>query len=299
MENTPTGLASTPHAATAAVPTAAAGCARARTGTVSPTTVRHLRVGTTQRSYRVHIPRGYTGRSPMPLIVAFHGHAESGARMQQYSGLSRLPAIVVYPDGLTGTDGTSSWQGAPYASPAADDVAFTTALLKNLRSTLCVDRGRTYAVGRSNGGGLVALLSCRMTREFAAYGVVNGALYTGTWRGCDGAAPASIVDIHGTADPVIAYRGGVRFGSRYTAIPSALRTWANRDRCVPTAVTTKVNPVVTRYDWPVCADLGHEVTHYRITGGNHVWPGAPGLRGPSATISATSLIWQFFGGHRR
>ena len=275
-----------------------AGCT-ARATVAARTVVRTTKVGRVERTYRIHVPRGYSGRRAYPLIVAFHGHAETAVALQRYSGLTRLPAIVVFADGLRGTDGQTSWQGAPYSSRASDDVAFTRTILREMRASACIDRNRTYAVGRSNGGGLVALLSCRLPHDFAAFAVVNGALYAQSWQGCAGAPPASIIEFHGTADPVMRYGGGARHGGRYVGVQEALSRWAARDLCVPASVITRVDRFATRYEWSWCAAPGKQVVHYRITGGGHMWPGANARTHarPSDAVSATNLIWQFFGRH--
>ena len=290
-----TGSGAPAHAAPSPV-AACAPRAAAPANTVHTTTVEGV-----TRTYRVHLPAGYTGRTPMPLILAFPGHTESPTTFERYTGLSALPAVVVYPDGLRGTDGTLSWQGAPYSSPQADDIAFTAAILREVRATSCVDRTRTYAVGRSNGGGLVSMLACRMPGQFAAYAIVNGAFYDQSLRGCSASkAPASIIDFHGTADATIHYGGGTRLGGHYAPIFDVVRSWAARNGCIPTPLEVPVDSAVTQFLWPLCRSVGSEISHYRIAGGAHVWPGSSvhrGRTGVSDSISATTLIWQFFNRH--
>ncbi|MEP9391217.1 PHB depolymerase family esterase [Gordonia sp. VNQ95] len=273
----------------------------------SADTTHTTRVGGVTRTYRVHVPRGYTGRSSFPLVLAFYGHGEKSPKFERYTGLSDLPAIVIYPDATIGTDSTTSWQGAPYSSPKADDVAFTSTMLREIRASFCVDRNRTFAVGRSNGGGLVSMLTCRLSGEFAAYAIVNGAYYDQTWRACPGgrtgagAPPLSVIDFHGTSDPIIHYDGGVRFGERYTPIPDVLTAWSRRNACLPAPVQAPLSATTTIVDYPLCAALGHEIVHYRITGAGHGWPGArlATATGPGTKVAATQLIWQFFGRHPR
>lgn len=270
-----------------------AGCPMLPAGT---TLTRSVDVRGVERTYRMHIPTTYTGRERVPLVLAYHGRAERGTTFASYTGLSSLPAIVVYPDGLRGPDNAFAWQGAPYSSPRADDIAFTRAILRSVRTSACVDRNRTYAVGRSNGAGLVAMLACRMPSEFSAYATISAAVYTESLSGC-GARSVSLVDFHGTADGVIHYDGGVRFGAPYLSSAQWLRTWTSRAGCGDVPVTVPVNSVVDRVSWPVCASAGRQIVHYRIRGGTHRWPGSagnPAEGGASDTISATRLLWQFF-----
>ncbi|WAC55935.1 alpha/beta hydrolase family esterase [Gordonia sp. SL306] len=280
-------------------PRPAAGCPSLRAG---DTITRSVTVRGVHRTYRIHVPADHTGRQRLPLVLAFHGRAERGATFERYTGLSSLPAITVYPDGLRGTDNRTAWQGAPYSSPRADDIAFTRAILGAVRTSACVDRNRTYAVGRSNGGGLVAMLACRMPREFTGFATISAAIYTRTLQGCSHGPPISLVDFHGTADGVIHYGGGTRFHARYLSTPAWLRTWSTRAGCADTTVTIPLNSVVDRVSWPFCAQSGHAIVHYRIRGGTHRWPGSMGNRvlGSSAdTVSATQLLWQFFMTHPR
>ena len=88
--------------------------------------------------------------------------------------MDALPALVAYPQGTVGTDDRPSWQGAPYSS-GADDVRFTSDLLDRLEADLCVDPGRVYASGKSNGAGFAGLLACRLADRLAAVAPVAGA----------------------------------------------------------------------------------------------------------------------------
>ncbi|MFW0787468.1 PHB depolymerase family esterase [Gordonia sp. CPCC 206044] len=263
------------------------------------TITRSVTVGGVVRTYRVHFPSTYTGLTRIPLVIAFHGHAEKGPVFERYTGLSGLPAVVVYPNALRGTDNTTAWQSAPYASRKADDVAFTRAILRSVWAGACVDATRTFAIGRSNGGGLVALLACRMPTRFAAFATISAAVYVGAVAGCRNGPPVSLVDFHGTSDRVIGYNGGRRFGTRYLSSSAWLQRWVQRAGCAPAPLVLPVNPVVERFSWSFCA-TGHSVIHYRINGGTHRWPGSSGnavAGNISDTIDATRLIWLFFMTH--
>lgn len=199
---------------------------------------------------------------------------------------------MAYPNGLPGAGGTTSWEGAPYSSPRADDLSFTRALVTTVRVRDCVDPNRIYAVGRSNGGGFVGMLACRMPTLFAAYATVGAAFYLPAAANCRGGAPVSVVDFHGTDDRVIRYGGGVRFGARYLSVDAALHRWITRAGCVTAPIAVPATISTTRLDWPLCAVGGREVVHYRIAGGSHLWPDFPGF-------SAPQKIWNFFWLHPR
>ena len=280
----------------ASAPARASGCGRPPDLPVGSTTVGTLESGGQRREYLVHLPAGYRPDRPWPLVLAFHGRKGTGDDVESYSGIDTLPAVAVYPKGLPGPDGETSWQGAPETA-GADDVGFVADLLDRLGDTLCLDPARVYATGKSEGGGFTALLACRMSGRIAAFATVSGAFYPGT--GCAAGPPVPLLDLHGTADPVIHYDGGTSHGERYPSMADWLSARARPDRCTELPATTTIGSDVTELSWPGCS-AGSALVHYRIAGGGHTWAGATAASGPGATtrtVSATALMWAFFTAH--
>ncbi|MFJ4783772.1 alpha/beta hydrolase family esterase [Streptomyces sp. NPDC088794] len=277
-------------------PAAAAGCSGPNSQ-IPPgrTTSRTLTVGGLQRTYRVHIPATYTGTNPRSLILSFHGHGRTAAFQESLTQLSTVNALLVYPQGVTGTDGDTAWQGAPYSAPGVDDIAFTRALITQLQTDLCVDPRKIYASGKSNGGGFAALVGCRLADRVAAVATVAGAFYPqgGT---CQPQRPVPVLDFHGQADTTIPYNGDASKG--LPSLPTWLAAWAQRDGCTPTPQNTRVKTNVVHQVWPSCAGAS-TVEHYRIEDGGHVWPATTpnGDTATPTTIDATPLIWDFFQSH--
>lgn len=261
------------------------------------------------RSYRLHIPAGYQTTHSQALILSFHGFSETGSQQEGYSSLSHLADqedfLVVYPQGTNGPSGKPGWnssgadQVAVGYNPQTHDVLFVSDLLTQLQATLCVDPRRIYATGLSNGGGMVGLLACDMARHIAAIAPIGGAFPPIT-EGCHPSRPISILEFHGTADPLVAYTGDSSMSCQ--AIPQWLQAWAQHDGCTsgPTIFIQQAD--VTGEHWTACQQ-GVEVVHYQIRGGGHTWPGAAIDRNPSYfgktphTISANVIMWQFFQNH--
>ncbi len=251
------------------------------------------------REYILHLPDGYQSRSDWPLIIAFHGRGGTGTELEGYSGLSTLPAVVAYPSGELGTgDGyRRAWQGAPYAPPGVDDVAFTETLLDQLQATWCVDEQRTYATGKSNGGGLANLLACRLPDRFAAVGIVAGAYYPQSRTGCDAAGPMPMMIIHGTGDTTIPYAGDA--DRDLPGVEDWAAGWADRNGCRVGPRTRTIGGDVTISRWDRCSDDA-DVVHLAVANGGHVWPGALVYSGGgwiTETIDAQTELWQFFRRH--
>ena len=63
-----------------------------------------LRVYGLRRSYRVHVPSGYTDARTFPLIVVIHGAFSTAREMEEHSGFSELADregfLAVYPEGF-------------------------------------------------------------------------------------------------------------------------------------------------------------------------------------------------------
>ena len=256
---------------------------------------RALTSGGIERSVRVHLPAGYTADRPWPVVLVFHGRGNSGPTTEGFSGLSELPAIVAYPDGVPGGEGKRSWQGASYSAPGVDDVAFTGDLIDHLEDTLCVDARRVHATGKSNGGGFTEILACRMPDRIAAIAPVAGAYYRAGEPPCEPGRPVPALFVHGTADATIPYTGDADRG--LPAVPDKVAEWADRNGCHAEPATRRIEPDVTVQRFEGCA-RGGQAGHVAVDGGGHTWPGATAYSGgghTTQTVHASELIGAFFG----
>ncbi len=245
--------------------------------------------GGRRRFALVHVPRRSPGARGLPLVLALHGYGGSGPRMEAYSGFSPLADehgfIVAYPSALGLAWNSTAAKGQP------DDVRFLGALIRHLEQTMCVDAQRVFATGVSNGGGMVALAGCELGAQLTGIAPVAGG-YDGQ-PACRPRRPLSVLEIHGTADPVVPYFGRTRRPTK-DGMPPFVNAWVERDGCSPRASTRTLAPRTTAYTWSRCRGATR-VEHIRVRGGRHQWPGAtPPDPGPPSTICATCVIWSFF-----
>ncbi|MEA2479421.1 MAG: polyhydroxybutyrate depolymerase [Thermoleophilaceae bacterium] len=253
--------------------------------------VQHVESGGLQRTAVVHVPSKIAGR-PAPLLLGFHGSGGTGAFMQRYSGLSTVAGTAgfaaVYPSAAG-----PRWNLELSEDPTRpDDVLFVRRLIDTLGGRICFDKKRVYAAGVSNGGGMVALLGCKLSSRIAAIAAVAGGY--GDLPACAPDRPVSVLEIHGTADQVVPYDG--RDGRGAAQVFAA--EWAARDECPSDPVRHRVATHTLRYDWAPCAS-GTSVAHIALIGGEHAWPGAtPPDPGPPAAIAAAPVIWAFLAPHR-
>jgi len=221
------------------------------------------------RDFYIHLPNGFTNNTVYPLVVFYPGKGASAEAAKSAYGLDKLPSIVAYPFPTHGKDGFLSWQGAPYSS-GSNDVGFTSAILDKLQSELCIDKSRIYAVGMSNGGGFVSLLSCTLSDRFAAVAIMSGAFYQPDGS-CQPSRAIPLLNIHGDSDPVVPYAGStVR---QLPPIDDWVSMRARMDGCGSSA-TTYPNVSTTVTTWNNCAS-GSVVQNIRVNGGGHDWGQIP------------------------
>jgi polyhydroxybutyrate depolymerase len=243
--------------------------------------------GGLSRSYRLHLPTGYSIQQPQALILAFHGYSADVHDFEPSSSLSRLSDqqgfIAVYPQG---TGSPSAWASGGAGDPPVDDVLFVSDLLTHLQTTLCIDAQRIYAAGASNGGGMVGLLACKLAQRIAAFAAVAGAFYP-TPGGCHPGRSVPVLEFHGTADSVVSYTSP---SNGWEAIPDWLHEWVQRDGCSSEPRVFVQTADATGEQWSGCR-AGGTVVHYRIAGGQHY------LLQTTDTINIVAIIWNFFDAH--
>jgi polyhydroxybutyrate depolymerase len=251
-----------------------------------------LEVSGVTRHYRLYVPTGYTGRSPVALIINFHGW---GATSLQEEGLSGMSAkaeeegfIVAYPDGLN-----QAWNDAPGPTDRGD-LGFVKALIQILEGQYSIDPKRIYATGISNGGGMTNRVGCDLSALVAAIGPVEGAY--NFWKECHPERAMPVVAFHGTTDSVVPYYG-VGDGNISPPIPMWAAGWAQRNGCAQTPTTVSPHPDVKIDTWSSCkADAS--VVLYSIDHHGHSWPGSrffPQIT--SQAVIATEVMWDFFKAH--
>ncbi|MDT5147334.1 MAG: polyhydroxybutyrate depolymerase [Mycobacterium sp.] len=304
-------LAITTACATACVAAGVAGCGvrhvLAASANDLPGT---FRSGGMERTYTTHVPPG----DPVGLVLNLHGGGGTGIGQQ---GLTDFDAaadahhlVVVYPDGYD-----KSWADGRGASPAdrhhVDDVGFLVALAGELQREYGIAPGHVFVTGMSNGGFMSNRLACERADVFAAIAPVAGTLGAGV--ACNPSRPISVLAAHGTADPLVPFKGGVVRGrggvSHAISASSMVDRWRSADNCQGDPAAEVLpgvgdGTVVHRFDSVTCA-ASTEVVFYEIDNGGHTWPGGKQYL-PKAVIGSTTLaldasevIAQFFLAHAR
>lgn len=224
------------------------------------------------RKYILHVPTGYTGSTPVPLLVDYHpigGSASGQSGGTQYKGpADKDGAISVYPDGLTGPMG-QAWN-VKGCCTTADDTAFARALVAEVKTLACIDPKRVYAAGFSMGGGMTHFSACHLSDVFAAVAPAAFDLLKENVDICKPVRPLTVIMFRGTNDNVVPYAGG------YSAVVSGMpinflgakgsfEKWASLNKCTGSPSAQDGNGCST---YSNCAD-GVQVTLCTKQGGGH------------------------------
>ena len=277
-----------------------------------------LTSGGAERWYFRHVP--YDGIKPMPVVLDLHGYSEGAVVHTKMSGLGTFGEahgfVTITPQGQ---GPVARWDTAL----GSTDLTFVGDLLDHVESTLCVDTNRVFVTGLSNGAFMTSAIACAYADRIAAVAPVAGIRDI---EGCKPARKVPVVAFHGTADPDIAYTGGLGPGGlelpaydgsgktmeeeglqhrpplNGAATPAITGAWARRSGCATQPDAQQAAPDVTRLTWR--CPPGRAAELYRVEGGGHTWPGSPftaaatALLGPTTTsISADRIMWRFFTAH--
>jgi polyhydroxybutyrate depolymerase len=305
------GRSAAPRSGTTVTTAPSSGC---RTSASEPpgTSERTMVSGGVERTYQLTIPPTRGAQRPLPVVLGLHALSISFRLTPGLAGFgdeaaARHDFIGVAPSGLV--DGaTPYWIAAPVEGNR--DVRFIADLLTQLEDQLCVDTGRIYATGMSNGGQMSSVLACQLPEEVTAVAPVAGVEFS---EGCRG-RPVPVLAFHGTADPIVTYEGGglnaraiadtyawhgdVPDGvPEHHGVDAAMRTWAAHNGCDGEPVEERAALHVVHRTWRHCEA---DTELYVVEGGGHAWPGKPvpqfeATFGPGTTeIDATTLIFEFF-----
>jgi polyhydroxybutyrate depolymerase len=247
-----------------------------------------LMFGGLPRTYQLHVPAGL--EHPAGLVINLHGAGMTGgeqAAATNYNAVADQHGFVVaYPDGID-----LSWADGRGASvpdrQGVDDIGFLVALVDQLSRDYGIAPGRVFASGMSAGGFMATRLACERADLVSA--VVPVAATLGIAFPCGPSRPVSVMQLNGTADPVVPFGGGTMLGrggySDIVAAPAMAERWRALDGCPPPV--EDVLGAVHRFAASGCAD-GTEVVFVQIDGGGHTWP-----------ADASQASAQFFATHGR
>ncbi|MBV9873548.1 MAG: hypothetical protein JO025_02365 [Verrucomicrobia bacterium] len=279
-----------------------------------------IEVGGRTRAYRLFVPSNLP--DPVPVVFVFHGTETLGHGIDAIISITRFEEIgqihhvlIIFPEAYEGNwnDGRLNNRAKSYRD-GVDDIAFVDAILKRTEHDYHVDRTRIYATGFSNGAIFCHYLAAHRSNVFAAVAPVSGSIAIPFSAWFHPTCPVSLLEIHGTSDPIVPYHGGriTDDGGEVLGTEATVQFWAATDRCRRDYTEISLPDRVALdgcypegFEWSRGRD-GTDVVLYRIIGGGHTWPGSrPSLLFSlflgkvCLNLDASELIWKFFWNHPR
>lgn len=201
----------------AAVVCAGSASAQTCSGTPGKSGTVEIKQGTLTRIFVVRVPAGYDGRTPRPLVIAFHPGGMTAQYMQGRVPVHRVwpEAIAVFPEGFPNMSGPRPslqpvWQRAP-GDMENRDLAYFDQMMDWLRANHCFNAKQLFVMGYSNGAGFVSALACERASLIAGVAIASGRLV------CAPGEAKPVILNHGMSDATIAYQNGVESASGWAA----------------------------------------------------------------------------------
>ena len=263
------------------------------------------------RSYLLYVPADYDD-TPWPLVINMHGADSSPGIQVWLTGMNEIADtahfLVAYPEGLINREGLVGWNDGTFPD-ILDDVDFIDSMIDTINVDFAIEQKRVYATGMSNGSGMSFTLACTLPTRIAAIGMVAA---PGILEECSPNRPVPTLYMHGTADLVVPFEGGMGIFVPVDFLPARerLQFWVDHNGCTgePEVVefediNTADSSTVTLELYTNCNEMS-EVAFYEIEGGGHTWAGGPPvppglefLGNVNLDINASKEIWNFFSRH--
>ncbi len=232
-----------------------------------------LQSGGTTRTYVLHVPTGYTGLAPIPVVFDFHSLGSTDTGEEGISGYKALGDTegfaTVFPQGIN-----NAWNIGPCCtdSRTVDDLGFTRSLVQAIQAKVCVDPKRIYSVGYSMGGGMSHYLGCNAADVFASIAPAAFDLLVASEEPCNPTRPITEISFRGTADPLVPYDGGASMPPNglnvtvhFLGAQGTFQKWSQLDGCTGSPSAPDSNGCST---YSQCKD-GVEATLCTKQGGGH------------------------------
>ena len=214
-----------------------------------------------QRPVIIQTPENIDLSINYPVVFAFHGRGGTNIswvnKLKSFTDNGEF--IGIYPQGYL-----KSWNLGTEPSKA-DDVAFVNSIVEELKEYKNLNMNKLYAIGTSNGSGMVNKLGIH-TSHFKAIAPVVSQLME-SMPILDNTKPVSVFQINGAADTVIPIGGGPKLGHVFLDALKSAELWATKFECsFPSEVKNLGED--TLYIFKNCND-NKEIRYLRIEKGQH------------------------------
>jgi len=248
----------------------------------------------TERQFTVVWPDAQNNSLKLPLVFGFHG---AGGSAEQFiynptldSLISNGDFIGIYPNGHSYAGNNGGYWNQWNEPTNANDVEFVNLIIDTLLNFSNINFEKVYAIGYSNGAGMVNLLG-KQTDVFKAIAPLFSQQLISTGNILNNST-LSVFQLNGEIDDVIPLNGGNTDVGEFMSASSSALNWASNFNCdiFGIATTDNWNNIIIESILYGNCDNSHEVKKLVAIGQGHEIGNYP-------EEIMYNEIWNFFKNH--
>jgi polyhydroxybutyrate depolymerase len=240
----------------------------------------------------VKTPQNLNSSLSYPIVFFFHGARGSGENFLYNNNIIELinseEFIGVFPNGHSNNGSNGGFWNLGSEPTNADDVEFVDLIIDQLATSPLIDTSKAYAIGFSNGSGMVNLLG-KSTSHFNAIAPLFSQQILST-ADLTPTKAMSVFQVNGEVDGLIPLNGGVSSVGTFMSAQNSALNWANHFNCNSTATQEDLNwgnTVLNSFTFSNCDD-SHEIKYLIALNTGH------GFTDEQTESVAYNQIWEFF-----
>jgi polyhydroxybutyrate depolymerase len=240
----------------------------------------------------VKTPQNLNSSLSYPIVFFFHGAGGSGENFLYNNNIIELinseEFIGVFPNGHSNNGSNGGFWNLGSEPTNADDVEFVDLIIDQLATSPLIDTSKAYAIGFSNGSGMVNLLG-KSTSHFNAIAPLFSQQILSTADLIPTKA-MSVFQVNGEVDGVIPLNGGVSSVGTFMSAQNSALNWANHFNCNSTATQKNLywgNTVLNSFTFSNCDD-NNKIRYLTALNTGH------GFTDEQTESVAYNQIWEFF-----
>ena len=240
----------------------------------------------------VKTPQNLNTSLSYPIVFFFHGAGGSGQDFLYNNNIIELinssEFIGVFPNGHSNNGSNGGFWNLGSEPTNADDVEFVDLIIDQLVTSPLIDTSKAYAIGFSNGSGMVNLLG-KSTSHFNAIAPLFSQQILSTGDLTPTKA-ISVFQVNGEVDGIIPLNGGASSVGTFMSAQNSALNWANHFNCNSTATQEDLNwgnTVLNSFTFSNCDD-NHEIKYLIVLNTGH------GFNDEQTDSVAYNQIWEFF-----